>query len=68
LQGITNPNGIDTLDTKEQNWYGQNDEDLTIALFYFSKDILSSVFQKKENKVNRKRNAKAMKLFMKYSS
>jgi uncharacterized membrane protein len=38
-----------------------------ILLFYFSKDILSSVFTKSENKEIRKRNAKAMKLFMKYS-
>jgi len=39
-----------------------------ILFFCFSKDILSSVFSKKENKESRKRNTKAMKLFMKYSS
>ena len=38
-----------------------------ILLFYFSKDMLSSVFKKNEKKGNRSRNAKAMKWFMKYS-
>jgi hypothetical protein len=40
-----------------------------ILFFYFSKDMLSSVFKKndKDKKGNRSRNAKAMKLFMKYS-
>jgi hypothetical protein len=36
-------------------------------LFYFSKDMLSFVFKNKEDKEIRKRNLKAMKLFMKYS-
>ena len=38
-----------------------------LLLFYFSKDMLSSVFKKNEKKGNRSRNKKAMKLFMKYS-
>jgi len=36
-----------------------------ILLFCFSKDMLSSVFKKKDEKASRKRNAKAMNLFMK---
>ena len=38
-----------------------------ILFFCFSKDMLSSVFKKKDEKASRKRNAKAMNLFMKYS-
>ena len=38
-----------------------------ILFFCFSKDMLSSVFKKKDEKASHKRNAKAMKLFMKYS-
>jgi hypothetical protein len=38
-----------------------------ILFFYFSKDMLSSVFKTNEQKTKRSRNAKAMKLFMKYS-
>jgi hypothetical protein len=39
----------------------------SILFFYFSKDMLSSLFKKNDKKVNRSRNAKAMNFFMKYS-
>ncbi|MCK5724996.1 MAG: hypothetical protein KAI84_20840, partial [Gammaproteobacteria bacterium] len=40
---------------------------LGALFFFFSKDMLSSLFKKNGKKGNRSRNAKAMNLFMKYS-
>jgi predicted nuclease of predicted toxin-antitoxin system len=33
--------GIDTLDTKEQNWYGQNDEDLMSTAYQDKRFVLT---------------------------
>jgi hypothetical protein len=38
-----------------------------ILFFYFSRDMLSFFFKTNDKKKTRSRNAKAMKLFMKYS-